>query len=427
MKTSSLFLTAALLSASLCLRAEEEPKVKFNQDQSLLKSAAPAASVAVEEAKESEEAFKPSVSVGGIIHMFASSQQKGYNPFSGSSAVENGSDWNNGFQILRSRIMLGAQLTEKANFFMETEIPLGSLSGVQGQDKNIPSMPTILDCQFEYVFNPAFSVIAGQQLVAHNRNGLQGAAGLLANDFTYYQYPHNMFQSDPLQNYYGRDLGVNFRGIVLNDKLEYRLGFFAGRTQFEGEDSSPLRTVGRLVYNIFDADKNFYYNGTNLGEGKTLSIGAGFDTQGTYSAIGADVFADMPAGDAGSFTVNGAFSHITGGNDPEAKYSFSGMIPTQNTQLLEAGYYFKKTKLQPYVRYERQAYASEDKQVLDTESFDKYNSNTVLGAGVNYWFNSYNTNLRASYTTTKSDYLVDGADKSETYGQFWLQVQIFIF
>ncbi|WP_220375839.1 hypothetical protein, partial [Salmonella enterica] len=73
---------------------------------------------------------------------------------------------------------------------------------------------------------------------------------------------------------YGRDLGVNFRGLVAKSKLEYRLGFFTG-ANISG--TAPVRTVGRLVYNFLDPDKSFYYAGTNLGKGRTISLGAGFD------------------------------------------------------------------------------------------------------------------------------------------------------
>ncbi|NJB83415.1 hypothetical protein [Wenyingzhuangia aestuarii] len=376
-----------------------------------------------------EEVFKPSIHVGGIIHMFAGAEQKGY-AFGGNPASPDASEWSSDFTVYRGRVLIGAQLSKKGNFFMETELTTFVNGANNGGSKSIRVTPMILDAQYEHVFSDQFSVIGGLQLVSHNRNGLQGAAGLMANDFTYYQYPYNLHPDSPLQNNLGRDLGVNFRGFLANEKLEYRLGFFSGRTSFTGTDESPLRTVGRLVYNVFDKDKSFYYSGTNLGNGKTLSIGAGVDTQGSYTAIGGDVFLDMPAGDLGSITLNGAYSYLTGGNDLTDKYTFADMIPTQGTQYLELGYYFKDTKLQPWIRYEKQDMNSEDQQTgaLSTSDFDKYNTTTVLGGGLNYWFNGYNTNLRLSYTsTTKTFQDVSLNDQTKTYGQLWLQVQLFIF
>lgn len=376
-----------------------------------------------------EEVFKPSFNVGAIIHMFAGTQQKGY-AFGGNPSAANASDWKSDFTVYRGRILVGAQLSKKGNFFMETELA-AFVNGDNDKDgnKSIRIAPMILDAQYEHVFSKEFSVIGGLQLVSHNRNGLQGAAGLMANDFTYFQYPYNLHPDSPLQNNLGRDLGVNFRGLLADEKLEYRLGFFSGRTKFDNAEDSPLRVVGRLVYNVFDKDKSFYYSGTNLGKGKTLSLGAGVDTQGSYTAIGGDVFLDMPAGDLGSVTLNGAYSYLTGGNDLTDKYSFAGLIPTQNTHYLELGYYFKDSKLQPWLRYEKQDMNSEDNQTggMSTSDYDKYNTTTVLGGGLNYWFKENTTNLRLSYTSTKKTAVVNGADETKSFGQVWLQLQLFIF
>lgn len=396
---------------------EGEPKAKKEQvlsarDKTIAKATA-------KSIKDDE--FKPSISLGAIVHMYAGSEQKGF-VFGGNPGADNAKDWNSDFTVYRSRILIGGKLSEKGSFFMETEL-MQLINGSQnGDDKSIRVMPMVLDCQYEHNFSKAFSVIAGLQLVSHNRNGLQGAAGLMANDFTYFQYPNNMHPNSPLQNNLGRDLGVNFRGIVASEKLEYRVGVFSGRTAFEGmTKDAPVRVVGRLAYNVFDKDESFYYSGTNLGEGKTLSIGAGIDTQGTYMAVGGDVFLDMPITDAGSITLNGAYSYITGGNDPAASFTFNNLIPTQSTQYMELGYYHKKSKIQPWIRYEKQALASEDMQTggMPVEDFDK-GSVTVFGGGVNYWYAKNNTNLRLSYTSSKTE-------TSDSYGQVWLQLQFFIF
>ncbi len=425
MKRFTIYLILIGLAITTCLLAEEPVKPFLNKHRSLLKG------VPVDgEEDGKEEGFKPSFSVGSIIHMYAGTQQKGF-AFGGDPSVADADEWRSDFVVYRGRILVGAQLSEKGNFFMETELS-SSISGANDEDgnKSVRITPFILDCQYEHVFNPNFSIIAGLQLVSHNRNGLQGAAALMANDFTYFQYPYNLHPNSPLQGNLGRDLGVNVRGFLLGEKMEYRLGFFSGRTSYTGEDKSQVRTVGRLVYNIFDKDKSFYYSGTNLGKGKTLSIGGGIDAQGTYVSAGGDVFLDMPTGDAGSVTLNAAYSYISGGNDTTKTYSFAKIIPAQNTQYLELGYYLKALKIQPWIRYEKQAVNSKDQQTggLPVDVFDKYSTTTVLGGGVNYWFNAYNTNLRLSYTTSTTTFMNNtGSEETKTYGQVWLQLQLFIF
>lgn len=367
--------------------------------------------------------FKPSISAGAIVHMMGTYSQAGFGPGSNSS-----DQWNKGFMLYRARILLGGQLSKKGSFFMETEVPSAIGTRIDSTTKNVKVSPIILDCQYEHKFSTALTLISGMQLVSHNRNGLQGAASLLANDFTFFQYPYNLFANQPLQGNFGRDLGVNARGYFLNEKLEYRIGVFTGR---RFTDNSPLRTVGRVVYNFLDADKNYYYSGTNLGNGKTISLGAGFDVQGTYSNVGADLFVDVPAGNIGSVTVSTAFSYMTGGNSPSTANSFALMIPKQTTQLLEVGYYFKDIKLQPYFRFENQSITADDNQIYgtsDKSTFNKLNSSSVFGGGLNYFFNGYGTNLRLSYTSfTKGVMNTSGEVDKKSFGQIWLQLQFFIF
>lgn len=384
--------------------------------------------------QDSTVPFKPSVQVGSIVHMFGYSAQGGFGP--GGNASE---DWSRGFSLYRARVLVGGQLSPKGSFFFETELPSiigGNSGGMNGAgiyngSKNVSVSQVVLDCQYEHKFAEEFQVIAGKQLVSSNRNGLQGAASLMANDFTYFQYPYNTFPWQTLQSNYGRDLGVNFRGLVAKSKLEYRLGFFTGANLY---GKAPLRTVGRLVYNFLDADKSFYFAGTNLGSGKTISLGGGFDSQGPYFNTGLDLFVDVPVSSAGSITLNSAFQYMSGGTGtgPYSGYFSSPVtgIPKQTVQLAELGYYFKTIKLQPYLRFENQSVSAEDVQAggaANVESFNKLNSNTIFGGGLNYFFNGYGTNLRLSYTTFTKN-IQEGVDfNKKTFGQVWLQLQFFVF
>ncbi len=377
-----------------------------------------------------EEKFKPSIQVGSIVHMYASYQQKGFGPGGNRATTGNDPDaWSKDFNLYRARVLVGGKLSKNGSFFLETDLP--SIVG-RGSDpdnpnsKNVKVAPIILDAQYEHTFGNHM-VIAGLQLVSHNRNGLQGAAGLMANDFTFFQYPYNLFENSPLQGNFGRDLGVNTRGFFLDDKLEYRFGIFTGRNTGEFVNDDPaLRYVGRVAYNFFDAEKDYYYAGTKLGSGKTLALAGGFDLQGTYRNFGVDLFLDMPAGAAGSITANAAFSAITGGTDTDGT-SFATLIPKSTTQFLELGYYFNKTKLQPWIRFERNDVDADglvQTEGIPVDTFNNLNTATVLGGGLNYWFAGYNTNIRLSYTTWTQE---NSLGESQTQGQIWLQTQFFIF
>ncbi|MCD7973021.1 MAG: hypothetical protein LUG18_10235 [Candidatus Azobacteroides sp.] len=363
--------------------------------------------------------FKPYFHAGLLMHTYVGYQQKG---FGSSSPMESAGTWDLDATLYRARIMTEAHLSSKDYIFLETELT-SSLG--PGGDK--AASIKILDAQYDHTFSDALRLSAGKMLVSHTRNGLQTASTLMVNDFTYFQYPYNMSSESPLQNDLGRDVGINLSGGCLKNKLKYRIGAFDGRREFEGEEKKPLRFIGRLEYNFLDID---LYSGTNLGEGKTFTLAGGFDTQGTYVAAGADAYLDHPLGAAGSLTVNAGWSYITGGNDPEKKYSFAEMIPAQNTQLLEIGYYFKSCKLQPWIRYERQDVNAKSNQTgsLSTGDFDKLNTSTVFGGGLNYFFNDYKTNLKLSYVAmTKGVAKETGEIENKTYGQLWVQLQLCLF
>lgn len=383
---------------------------------------APAEETAVPE----EEDFKPRLQFGALMHMYVYGEQAGYSAPSSQPPAKN---WNKGFSIYRARFLFGGQLTKKGSFFIETEVPAPIGIQLGDGEKNVKVAPILLDAQYEHVFSNAFQVIAGMQLVSNNRNGLQAAGSLMANDFTYFQYPYNMWSNSPLQGNFGRDLGINLRGFAAKDRFEYRLGAFTGRNL---DGKAPLRIVGRAAYNFLDPEKDFYYAGTKLGAGKTVALAAGFDIQGQYHNLSADLFADLPAGAAGSVTLNTAFQYMSGGSDPHERYSFAHLIPRQTVQFLELGYYFKAPRLQPYIRFENQAISAMREQVsagnLSPADFSKLNSSTVYGGGLNYFFDGYKTNLRLSYTVRQYNVpQTAGGFSKESFGQLWTQLQFFIF
>jgi hypothetical protein len=362
------------------------------------------------------EEFKPSFHAGVLVHTYAGTQQKGF----GASVVDNESnDWSADAALYRGRIMTEAHLTSKDYVFLETELTVAI--GTNGMEKQ--GLMKILDAQYDHKFADYLTVSGGKMLVSHNRNGLQTANTLMINDFTYFQYPYNMSEESPLQNDLGRDIGINLSGGFQGNKLKYRLGAFAGKRAYFKDNA--LRLIGRVEYNFLDIDK---YSGTNLGEGKTITLAGGFDTQGSYVAGGADLFADYPLGN-GSVTFNGAYSYITGGNDLTAKHTFAAEIPAQNVFLAELGYYIKTLKLQPWLRFEKQAVASKEQQRGDFSAadFDKLNSNGVFGGGISYFFNGYGTNLKLSYVSRQKDVMEGSEIKSKSFGQIRLQLQLCFF
>lgn len=368
--------------------------------------------------------FKPSIKVGLVGQMYAFGEQDGYsNPQKSTSA----NTYNKGFNIARVRIMLGGQLSRKGSFFLETELASAIGTPLADGSKNVKVSPLILDAQYEYDFSTAFQLIAGEQLISATRNGLQSVATLMGNNYGYTTFPYNLQANSPLEGNFGRDLGVNARGFLFKERLEYRLGAFTGRNT---DGRGPVRIVGRVAYNFLDIEKGYYYAGTKLGKGRTFTLGAGFDNQGTYYNFSTDLFLDEPITQAGSITVNASAQYLTGGTNTTSKYSFASLIPAQNIQFIELGYYFKKVKLQPWVRFENQNVKALPGQsgTLTPAVFNQLKSSTGNAAGLNYFFNGMGTNLRLSYNSKAFNVQQPmNTFAKKSYNQIWLQLQFFIF
>jgi hypothetical protein len=334
--------------------------------------------------------------------------------------------WQRQIYVRRLRIILGGDIGKNTTFFFETDAPnLGKVNAAGFKDSKISMY--VQDAQIQHAFMPELNVIAGLQLVGISRNGLQSAASLLALDYGAYQFTANA----PLDNLIGRDVGINLRGHLLDERLEYRAGFFSGRNT---NQYSPFRFTSRLHYNFKDKEKGFYYTGTTLGKGEILSFGAGVDMQGSYKAFSFDGFNDMPLGDLGSVTLSASILLLDGGGTDQDSTVFTGLIPKQSILFAELGYFFKDLSLQPYLKYESQnVSASVLKQVNATEStldlINKLRSSQRFGFGINYYLRGHNANVKLLYeVVTRNRTSLDPSESEKaTNGMLTLQLQYFTF
>ncbi|QQS35456.1 MAG: hypothetical protein IPM56_14560 [Ignavibacteriales bacterium] len=334
--------------------------------------------------------------------------------------------WQRQIYVRRLRILLGGEIAKNTTFFFETDAPnLGKVNSAGVKDSKISMY--VQDAQIQHTFGPEISVVAGLQLVGISRNGLQSAASLMGLDYGAYQFTINV----PLDNLIGRDLGVNLRGHLFDERFEYRTGVFSGRNT---NMYSPLRFTTRLHYSFMDKEKGFYYTGTTLGKGNILSIGAGVDMQGSYKAFSFDGFSDMPLGETGSVTVSASISFLDGGGSDVDSTVFTGLIPKQTIMFAELGYFFKDYNLQPYVKYESQSINADvmkqvNANVSNIDFVNKLRSGERFGFGLNYFLSGHNTNLKVLYEINMRNRtsLTPGVSEKVSNGMFTIQLQYFTF
>lgn len=318
--------------------------------------------------------------------------------------------------LRRTRFLVAGTLGSDFEYFFETDSANMGKSDANGV-KTGPGV-NIQDAVITWKAHDAFKVDTGLILIPFAHNSNQSAASLLSWD--YFSYSFN--QSGPIGANVGRDLGLQFRGLIAK-KLEYRLGAFQGKRNKElaADANNPnglvqsrnaMRFAGRLQYNVFDAENTLFYAGSYAGAKKILSFGVGYDKQDDYTGTAYDVFFDWPLANKDVVTVQ--VDHV--------QYDGKTWIalPKQDGTSLEAGYRFSALKFSPIVRWEKKTFDVHTATNLDE---------TRIGGGLAFWLKGNNANVKVFYNQIKPENVVVGTalTNQHSFNQLSVQFQYFIF
>jgi hypothetical protein len=272
----------------------------------------------------------------------------------------------------RLRILGGFKLSDQLSFFIESDVPNLGKGNADGTKNNADLF--IQDATATYAFSKAFQIDAGLMLPPSTYNHTQSAASLLAVDFG----PYSFNESVPLTARTGRDYGVEARGYLGDDHLEYRAGVFQGARG--AGNVNPFRIAGRLTYWAWGAQTGFFYRGTSLGKTKTLGIGASYDVEKDYKAFSGDLFWEQPVGAGDGITLQVDYQTLDGD-------IFLASLPKQTNILAELGYYIHGPHLQPYIQYAKN----------DFDSAGRADEKRTQ-AGLAFFFGGHNQNIKLAYT-----------------------------
>lgn len=314
--------------------------------------------------------------------------------------------------LRRFALLIGGTVLDRFEYFFDSDFAdlLKAPTGEQGL-KNGPGFATKDAFATFKVVGDQLKIDGGLLLPPGSHNSLQGGGTIYAWDFFLNTFRHStVFGSTG--NPYGRDVGAQLRGLVLDGLLEYRLGVFQGKRNpplteptSRAAARNALRVAGRIQLNFLDPETAFFYGGTYLGTKKILSVGGSadfqYDEDGSYRTLTGDAFVDLPAG-PGAVTAQVNVVHRNGGD-------LIAALPKQTAFMAEAGYRFEALKFSPIGRYER--------RWGEGTAGDE----TDVGAGLAYWAFGHTSNLKAFYTR-----IVPEGD-SEAFDQFNLQWQVFFY
>lgn len=269
------------------------------------------------------------------------------------------------------RLLAGAKLHHHLSIFLGMDSP--NLGKAQPDGSKNASEVGVYDFWITYAPRQAAMVDVGLIGTPDSHNSIQSISGMLAADFG----PYSFLANAPTASRAGRDYGVQTRGYLLGQHVEYRVGAFQG---FRGPTAQhQLRYVGRIVVDAFRAEQSVYYAGTSLGTQRSLAVGGGFDHQEHYDAVGADLYADQPLPNGDAITLQLDWVDYNGG-------ATFAQLPRQRATLLEAGYYLRWAKLSPFLQVARD-------DLVGTALTDQ--EQRLIGLG--YWPNGHRLNIKAVY------------------------------
>ncbi len=270
--------------------------------------------------------------------------------------------------LRRIRLIAGGQISDDLTFFFQTDQPnLGKTP------KALNSGFLVQDAFVEYKAANAFRLDGGLMLVPLSRNTLQSTLSYYTLDIS----PIATVNNTSTQSSGLRDLGFGARGLLDDDRLQYRLGVYSGER--DGSGGNSLRTAGYLQYDFFDRETGYTFVGTALGKQKILAVDGGFDTQGSYRAWSGNVAAALPIHQGDEIGGQLQFIHYDG------KSMFTA-IPDQNDFLAESAVYLRAVRVQPFVKFEAENFVA---TAAMSKDYNKW------GGGANYYLHAQNLKFTA--------------------------------
>lgn len=306
------------------------------------------------------------------------------------------------FYIRRTRLIFAGKVHKKWGFKVITlDLNDGHVAGPQGYG--------VGDAWMTYSHSPALHIDFGLQRVAFTRHNAQGGSSIHGMDF------HGMFVKRPgYAALPGRDFGLNFRGLLLNKKIDYRVAIVDGLD--DGSDTRLPRVVARVAYNLFDPTPEKYFKGTYLGKKKVVQFGLSADVQpgvggekgeDLYGIYAVDTLIDLPMGDNGIVFTGNVILY----GAPDALPAVGGR--TGMGVWADLGY--RIGDIEPLVAVEM--------CMPDNDDADSHAGECLgIRGGLNWWIKGHTVNLKAEYGMIKWG---TKTDEGEFVKNFIVQTHLF--
>jgi len=311
----------------------------------------------------------------------------------------NGQDFGTDFFLRRARLYVAGEVLKGLTFFFQTDQP----NWGKGGNFTVPFY--VQDAFISYQVDRALTVDSGFFLVPLEHQTLEGTATLHPIDY------HGAVILFPAT--FGilfRDLGLEARGLLLNDRIHYRLAVLAGTrgpdiptgaaagTPDLNPDAEP-RFTGQLRFNLYGVEDKFLFNGIYFSDTPMISVGIGGDFQrnsvrtptgvADYGVVSGDLFFEYPLSADEEVILKGDVADWREG---------SGSASTGVTAWGEAG--FRIAWIEPLVGAD---WFHAEQGLKDY---------TAIRPGLNFWLRRHTFNIKAEAAWTSTHTPSTGTDRA---------------
>lgn len=303
--------------------------------------------------------------------------------------------WNT--YLRRARIFFAGGVFKKLTFLLLLEAANLGRTTTAPDGSTTKAFDTLVfqDAFLSLNLHQAFSLQAGLMLSPFCRNILQSTStyttlDVLTTSATFI----GSVQTSAL-----RDTGVQAKGQLLSDHLEYRVGFFQGIRQASPQagaagGKNPPRFLGYLQYDFLDTETGYVFNGMYFGKKRVLGVAGGFDYQkldGTdvdaYWAVSAAAFLNYPL--AGASKEGGdEISALVQWLHFDPGTTVTSGLADQDDIAAELGYYNKGLKGSVFGKVEMRMHEEEMFEAGDLR---------IYGGGLKYFLAEAAANITLAY------------------------------
>jgi hypothetical protein len=302
------------------------------------------------------------------------------------------------FFIRRARFVFTGQYDENISFIFITDQANWGRNG----NFTVPQL-IVQDAAAVYKVGDPLTISAGFILLPFTRHAVQSAGALNLIDYRVANIKY------PPTGAAFRDMGVEVRGLLAQDRIFYRAGVFSGiaGTAVDGVEVNPSdapRLTGMLRFNILGKENAYAPPGIGFVTDPVVSVGAGVDWQSEafgddsdsrYLGLAGDVYVDYPLPGDQEFLAQATvirYDSYLAGTAPDT-------APDQGTSFfVEAGYRIQKIMPVAAVEYFKG-------DIAGTEILN-------LRFGLNYFIAKNNFNVKAEVLVPNNEE-VDGVTAPE--------------